>query len=89
MGVRLDHDIIRLEGRCQAADAEPLFGWLQAQEGRIVDLAAAEYLHTAVIQVLIALRPALGGACEDPFLRDWIIPILQVDAVASTLVESS
>jgi hypothetical protein len=65
-----------MEGACRVEDAEPLLGWLQADMGRVVDLTGAEHLHAAVLQVLIALRPALRGAAKDPFLRDWITPAL-------------
>lgn len=76
MSVRLDGNVIILEGPCRVEDAEPLLGWLQADRGRIVDLAGAEHLHAAVLQVLMALRPAMRGTARDAFLRDWIIPAL-------------
>jgi len=76
MSVRLDGNVIVLEGPCRVEDAEPLLGWLQADRGRIVDLTGAEHLHAAVLQVLMALRPIIRGAAEDAFLRDWITPAL-------------
>ena len=76
MSVRLDGNVIILEGLCRVEDAEPLLGWLQADRGRMVDLAGAEHLHAAVLQVLMALRPTLRGAAGDAFLRDWITPAL-------------
>jgi hypothetical protein len=76
MSVRLDGNVILLEGPCRVEDAEPLLRWLQADGGRIVDLSAAEHLHAAVLQVLMALRPAIRGTAEDAFLRDWIAPAL-------------
>jgi hypothetical protein len=76
MSVRLDGNVIILEGPCRVDDAEPLLAWLQANRGRIVDLAGAEHLHAAVLQVLMALRPAIRGEAKDAFLRDWITPAL-------------
>ena len=76
MSVRLDGNIIVLEGQCRVEDAEPLLRWLQADPGRIIDLADAEHLHTAVFQVLMALKPGLRGTARDAFLRDWITPAL-------------
>ncbi len=76
MSVRLAGDVIFLEGPCRVEDAEPLLGWLQADRGRTVDLAGAEHLHAAVLQVLMALRPMIQGSAEDIFLRDWITPAL-------------
>jgi hypothetical protein len=76
MSVRLDGDVILLEGACRVEDAEPLLGWLQADRNRTVDLTEAEHLHAAVLQVLMVLRPPLKGSGKTPFLRDWIIPAL-------------
>lgn len=76
MSVRLDGDVIILEGPCRVEDAEPLLGWLQADRGRMVDLTGAEHLHAAVLQVLMALRPAIRGETREAFLRDWITPAL-------------
>jgi len=76
MSVRLDGDDILLEGVCRVEDAEPLLGWLLADRGRMVDLSDAEHLHASVVQILMALRPAIRGAAKDAFLRDWIVPAL-------------
>jgi hypothetical protein len=76
MSARLDGNVIILEGACRVEDAEPLLGWLQADRRRMVDLAGAEHLHAAVLQVLMALRPAIRGTARDAFIRDWIIPAL-------------
>ncbi|HEY8381019.1 MAG TPA: hypothetical protein VIL09_02605 [Microvirga sp.] len=80
MSVRLDGTVVHLEGPCRVEDAEPLLALLQADGKRVVDLSAAEHLHAAVLQVLLALQPALQGAVEDAFLRTWIIPTLQVNS---------
>jgi hypothetical protein len=82
MSVRLDGEIIRLEGRCHVEDAEPLVALLQADGTRPVDLAASDALHTAVIQVLLAFRPRLLGDSSDAFVRDWIVPALAGEAPA-------
>lgn len=77
MSVRLEGKVVRLEGSCRVEDAEPLLALLQADGERVVDLTEAEHLHAAVLQVLLALQPAMQGDVEDPFLRAWIIPALQ------------
>jgi hypothetical protein len=76
MSVRLEGNVIILEGPCRVEDAEPLLGWLQADRGRMVDLAGAEHLHAAVLQVLMALRPTIHEPAGDAFLRHWITPAL-------------
>jgi hypothetical protein len=74
MSARLDGNVIVLEGACRVEDAEPLLGWLQADRGLIVDLTGAEHLHTSVLQVLMAVRPALIGTVRDAFIREWLTP---------------
>ena len=76
MSVRLDGNVILLEGPCRVEDAEPLLGLLQDGRERTVDLTDAEHLHAAVLQILMALRPAIQGAARDAFLQDWIVPAL-------------
>ncbi|HUD27597.1 MAG TPA: hypothetical protein VMQ93_01915 [Novosphingobium sp.] len=66
MTVRVQDGIVTLEGRCPAADAESLLVALQAHPGATVDVAGAKRLHMAVLQVLLALRPPLGGIPECP-----------------------
>ena len=87
MGLRIDGDILHLEGHCNVEDAEPLFAWLQTDPNRVVDLAEAMYLHTAVVQVLLALRPRIIGSSRDPFIEDWIFPSLQAEGSPSAMVE--
>ncbi len=76
MSVRLDGNVIHLQGPCRVEDAEPLLSLLQADIERTLDLTDAEHLHAAVLQVLMALRPAIRGIAKDAFIRNWIIPPL-------------
>lgn len=77
MSVRPDQHIIHLEGACAVGDAESLLAALQAIPEAIVDLSAATRLHLAVVQLLLAARPAVRGVPADPFLRDHILPRLR------------
>ena len=77
MTVRLDGQTIYLSGECRVEDAEPLVGLLVGSSSVQVDVSGAEGLHTAVIQVLIAFKPTLIGRPANPFLQDWVIPLLQ------------
>lgn len=76
MSVRLDGPVIRLEGECRVEEAEPLLALLQEDAGREVDLGGAGALHTAVVQVLFALRPRIRGLPQDGFLTHWLLPLL-------------
>jgi len=75
MAVRLDGAVIRLEGDLRVEDAEPLLALLQ-EPGRAVSLDGAGRLHTAVVQVLLALRPPVSGAPSDAFAARWLAPLL-------------
>lgn len=72
MSVTLEGSLIRLEGDCPVEDAEALVGLICAQPGRAVDVSHCRYLHSAVAQALIALRPALVGASLDEALEAWV-----------------
>lgn len=50
-----------LSGICEVAEAETLLAWLQAHPQGPVDVSGCEHAHTALVQVLIAARPALTG----------------------------
>lgn len=69
MTVVVEGDLVRLAGDCPVEDAEAL---LQALPGRGIDLAGAGRLHTAVIQVLMALQPPVVAPPADPFTLAWL-----------------
>jgi hypothetical protein len=81
MTVKRDNDgTIILVGECGAEDAETLLEHLQAQappagqrsgQAPTVDWSACTRLHAAVLQVLMAARPTIRGACGDAFVRQW------------------
>ena len=68
MTVRSQEGRIILEGRCGVEDAESLLGALQQSPHADVELEAAENLHTAVVQVLLAIAPSLRGTSKHGFL---------------------
>lgn len=80
MSVRLDGEIIRLEGDCPVEIAETLASLLDAAPDRSVDLGSAGPLHGAVLQALLYYQPELIGKPQDPFLTDWILPALATRA---------
>ena len=77
MSVRVEDDVVWLEGDCRAADAETLCAALIDQPGRRVELSRAVHLHTAVVQALVALGPEVTGEPADPFLRTHVAPRLR------------
>jgi hypothetical protein len=74
--VRLDDGVLHLEGSCPVEEAEILLEFLLTNPGIPVAWSGCRHLHTAVLQVLMALRPPLQGVPDDAFLRRWIPPSL-------------
>jgi hypothetical protein len=70
MTVRLtDEGVVMLEGVCSIDDAEALLRSLSANPSALVDWSACDQAHSAVIQVLMAVRPRMVGLPTDAFLR--------------------
>ncbi len=76
MTVRHEGDLIRLEGACPVEEAETLAALLLARPDLAVDWSGCTFLHTAVVQVLLRLRPPLRGTPDDPFAARWLAPPL-------------
>jgi len=79
MSVAVDGDVIALSGRCPAEDAEALLAALGDHPGARVDLTAVQRLHTAVLQILLALRPRLVGKPAEPLLRQIVSSSLDLE----------
>jgi hypothetical protein len=69
-------DVIRIFGNAPVSDAEPVLAALHDDPSRIVDLAGAVHMHTAVIQILLAVRPRITGTPSYPFFTTYVLPQL-------------
>lgn len=67
---------IELVGACPSEDAEPLLQLLLADRGATVDWRNCRGAHTAVVQVLMAVKPKLLGPPADAGLKDWVAPAI-------------
>jgi hypothetical protein len=76
MTVSRDGGVVRLVGLCRVEDAEPLTALLQGVPDSAVDLSACEGLHAAVLQTILAFRPAIVGSPENTFLKDYLLPAI-------------
>lgn len=77
MSVALSTDgTIRLHGSCGQEDAETLLQLLIATPRGPVDWTQCTAAHTAVIQVLLTVRPILLGPPVSADLARWIAPLL-------------
>jgi hypothetical protein len=68
---------IELVGACPSEDAEALLRLLLADPGTTVDWRDCRDAHTAVVQVLMAVRPKLLGPPADARLKDWVAPAIR------------
>ncbi|OYU92471.1 MAG: hypothetical protein CFE45_23120 [Burkholderiales bacterium PBB5] len=59
-----------LEGQVSADDAEALGQWLRDQNAPVVHLGKCDQVHSAVLQVLMALRPRVSAPPADPWLAE-------------------
>ena len=67
---------VRFEYVCTVEEALPLLEFLKSSEAPKVDLSACTYLHTALLQLLLAARPELFAPPADPSLARWVAPLL-------------
>jgi hypothetical protein len=89
MTVTLSGDRIRISGAGRVEDAETLVALLQADRSRVVDLAEAAVLHTAIVQALLAFRPDFHGLSNDPFFNTWLSPGLTGALLGRAFVNST
>ena len=61
-----------LAGVCPVEDAEPLLGLLQSSPAAPLDWTQCTGLHTAVLQIVLAVQPAFIGPCGDPWVAEWL-----------------
>ncbi len=74
--MRFKKSVAVLEGVCTVEEAESLLEWLVEHPRGKVNLKRCEHLHTAVLQVLLAVRPGVSRAPEEPFLAEVIRSLL-------------
>jgi len=71
-----EKNTVRFVDTCTVDEALDLQEWLGVAETPRVDLSACTHLHTALFQILLAVRPRLSGSPADPFLARWVEPLL-------------
>jgi len=69
-----------LEGVCDIEEAEGLLSWLLEHPKGKLNLKQLEHPHTAVLQVIMALRPALSAYPEDEQVASWLLPLYEESA---------
>jgi hypothetical protein len=73
---RSDYGTLVLEGVCPVEDAEVLLQLLQTGPTVALDWTKCCQMHTAVLQVILALGIVPQGPCGDALVRQWLAPKL-------------
>jgi len=80
MPITYKKTVALLEGHCPVEEAETLLEWLLDNPKGKVNLKALAHPHTAVLQVLMAVRPAVSAWPEDESVAAWLRPLLEEGA---------
>ena len=61
-----------LDEVCEIEEAESLLGWLLEHPKGRLNLKRLSHPHTAVLQVMMALRPEISAIPDDPEVASWL-----------------
>jgi hypothetical protein len=78
-----------LEGVVTVEEAEPLADWLRRTSAPRVNLRKCTHLHTAVLQCLLAAGVTISVPPADPFLRTWVLPLVERSSPAEEPVRTT
>ncbi|SEH25587.1 hypothetical protein [Magnetospirillum fulvum] len=76
MPIHVSKTEVTIKGTCTVEDALPLLEALQATPAARVALMHCTHIHTASLQVLLALQPSIVSWPEEAFLARWLTPLL-------------
>lgn len=77
MPIQFMKHVACFKGVCTVEEAEPLLEWLQNQPTGKVKLKECTHLHTAILQVLLAVRVMVTLPPDDPELARWLMTALR------------
>ncbi len=64
-----------LEGHCEIEEAETLLAWLLEHPKGRLNLKRLGHPHTAVLQIMMALRPEVSAFPENEEIAAWLQPL--------------
>jgi hypothetical protein len=82
MALRLEGNEIWLIDVCGAEEALEFVDLLLKAERPTINLSRCTHLHAALLQTVIAFKPAVSAQPTEPFLQKWISPMLSVGGPA-------
>jgi hypothetical protein len=72
MAITYHDNLACFDGAVTVEEAEGLLAWLAAHPHGEADLADCTHCHAAILQLLMAARPAIGAAPKDSSLAGWL-----------------
>lgn len=79
MTMELRNQVAVLSDAVSIDEAETLLGWMLAEPGLALDLTHCEHMHTAVLQLLLYVRPVIQHLPNSRLLRQWLGGALNLD----------
>ncbi len=80
MSLRFEDNSVYFEENCAADEALVLSEYLRDHPGTQADLRNCTYLHTSLLQVLLAMEMPCVALPEDPFMARWLPALLETCA---------
>jgi hypothetical protein len=83
MAVSFGETMVVVDGPCGVEDALPLLEFLQSHLTAAVDLRACTSLHSAALQVVMAVANRIAAPPEEAFLSRWLTPLFKANLASS------
>ncbi len=77
MPLRFEDSTVYFEESCAVEDALVLAEYLRVHPETQADLRRCTYLHTSLMQVLLAMQVRCIALPEEPFMARWLTPLLE------------
>lgn len=76
MSIEYKKTVAIMEGECAVEDAEVLLEWILLNPKGKINLKQCEHMHTAVLQVLMAVNPSVSVWPDKDSPACWLSTVL-------------
>lgn len=76
MSIEYKKTVAIMEGECTVEDAEVLLEWVLLNPKGKINLKQCEHMHTAVLQVLMAVKPSVSVWPNNDSPAFWLSTVL-------------
>jgi hypothetical protein len=83
MAISYSETTVVIDGECGVEEAMPMLEFLQGHATARIDLRACTNLHSASLQVVMAVADRIASLPEEKFLSRWLTPLFGADPVTS------